>query len=286
MRYEIAQALRTGNRADNQDRIGCVQDGDNLIMVLADGMGGHAGGDIAAEILVETASDHFREAVKPIIDPHEFIRDIIHHAHDAMVHTSEDMPSRSPCTTGVVCLVQDGIAWWGHVGDSRLYILRDHRVVLQTRDHSFVEELIEKGQLSAADKASHPMRHYVTLCIGGKREPPAITLGGGDILLDGDIVLLCSDGLWGGVDDAFITERLESSNIGESLSDLAYQAEQNAYPNSDNISALALSWLGNSAPVKTSDAAAAKWQGDKQELHSAIEDVHEAITEFKDEMDK
>jgi serine/threonine protein phosphatase PrpC len=286
MRYENGHALRTGNRPDNQDRIGYVRDGSNLLMVLADGMGGHAGGDVAAEILVETACDHFREAVKPIIDPHDFIRDIIHEAHRTIVSADEDMPARSPCTTGVVCIVQGNTAWWGHVGDSRIYLLRDHAVAVKTRDHSYVEELVAKGRLKRSRQSRHPMRHYVTLCLGGRPEPPEVTLGGGNRLRDGDVVLLCSDGLWSAVDDAFIVECLQSRPIDEAVDELAYQAEHIAYPNSDNISVLAIRCHVENNAVKTTTAHTQGAKGRGRKLTAAIERLNEALTELSDEMKK
>jgi len=286
MRYETGHALRTGNRPDNQDRIGYVRDGSDLLMVLADGMGGRAGGDVAAEILVQTACDHFHEAVKPIIDPHDFIRNIIHEAHRAIVSADEDLPDRSPCTTGVLCIVQGDTAWWGHVGDSRLYILSHDKVTVQTRDHSYVEELVAKGRLSRSRQARHPMRHYITLCLGGRAEPPEVTLGGGHRLRDGNIVLLCSDGLWSAVDDAFIVERLGSRPIDAAVDELAYQAEHIAYPNSDNISVLAIRCHAGNNIVKTATTDTPGSKGRGRKLTSAIEQLNEALAELGDEMKK
>ena len=90
-------------------------------------------------------------------------------------------------------------AYWAHVGDSRVYLLRNGKIVERTRDHSHVELLLRAGRITERQAQGHPMRNYVECCIGGDPVLPEMTLSGRRSLLPGDILLLCSDGLWSGL---------------------------------------------------------------------------------------
>jgi serine/threonine protein phosphatase PrpC len=281
-----AKATRIGNRRNNQDRLAITRSDSGILLILADGMGGHADGDLAALTLVETIKQHYRDADKPVSKPKRFLEQAIRAAHDAVMQAGHrQVPPTTPCTTCVVCLVQDNTAWWAHVGDSRFYLLRDRQVECRTRDHSYVEDLFHKGEISEDEMLRHPMRNYLTECVGGKRRHPNITHGRYTQLQDGDLLLLCSDGLWGPLSDTQIIERLYRGRLSEAVSELAYQAEHVSYPSSDNISLIAVRFKQR---VRKSDekpalpAATSKMSA----LSTAIHDIRQAIEDFGHELKK
>ena len=138
------------------DRLGCWNTPESLFLVVADGMGGHAHGDVAAQITVDYLGAAYRGEAKPAIaDPDGFLFRAIGRAHAMILHQTQRQglvrdPANSPRTTVVACLVQGGYAYWSFVGDSRFYIVRDGRVLTRTRDHTPVQMLIDAGQIGRA----------------------------------------------------------------------------------------------------------------------------------------
>jgi serine/threonine protein phosphatase PrpC len=145
-----------------------------------------------------------------------------------------------------VCIVQGANAYWAHVGDSRIYLLRGGRVAERTRDHSHVELLLRAGRITEHQAQDHPMRNYVECCIGGDPALPEMSLGGRRLLQAGDVLLLCSDGLWSGLKDDQITALSENGGrtLRERLADLGARAVYNTAPFADNTTAAAVRWLG------------------------------------------
>jgi serine/threonine protein phosphatase PrpC len=146
-----------------------------------------------------------------------------------------------------VCLVQGSSAFWAHVGDSRVYHLRGGKVVDRTRDHSHVELLLRAGRITERQAQGHPMRNYVECCIGGDPMLPEMTLSGRRALQAGDLLMLCSDGLWSGVPDEQIATLSAPGGrpLREQLLALGEQAVTNSAPYADNTTAAAVRWLGN-----------------------------------------
>lgn len=168
------------------------------MMVIADGMGGHYYGEIAAQIAVQTLVESFqREATPEIRDPFMFLQRSMTNAHCAILDfTDAHNLKDSPRTTCVACVIQDNIAYWAHAGDSRLYLMRAGKVATRTRDHSRVQLLIDQGVINEAQAAVHPDRNKVYSCLGG-RQTPEIEFSRKTPLEAGDVLALCTDGLWG-----------------------------------------------------------------------------------------
>ena len=215
MRFTIYQESRPGKRPNNEDRLAHCYSRDALMMVIADGMGGHYYGEIAAQIAVQGLTEAFqREANPKIHDPFSFLNRAMLNAHRAIldfteVHKLDD----SPRTTCVACLIQDNIAYWAHAGDSRLYVIRGGKVLTRTRDHSRVQLLIDQGIITEAQAAFHPDRNKVYSCLGGRQDPD-IELSRKTPLEAGDVLALCTDGLWGLYQDdllAIANESVESA---------------------------------------------------------------------------
>ena len=209
MQFTIFQESRKGSRSLNQDRIAYTYSRDTLLLVVADGMGGHAGGEIAAQIAVRLFIERFQQEATPILkNPLTFLHETMVKAHAALgSYSAQFSMLETPRTTCVACIVQGGHAYWVHVGDSRLYLYRRGALLAHTRDHSKVQYLVDQGIIRAVDVADHPDRNKVYSCLGGMVDP-VIDLSNRTLLRDGDILVLCTDGLWGPVPSDEIGSRI------------------------------------------------------------------------------
>lgn len=176
MRFTIFQDSYIGGRKVNQDRLAYSYSKDVLMMVIADGMGGHARGEIAAEVAVNTMTNRFQQEARTTLRrPKEFLESAIHSAHRAIVAFADQHDMlECPRTTVVGCVVQNGKACWAHSGDSRLYMVRDGKLAATTVDHSRVQQLIKSGIITPAQAAVHPDRNKIYNCLGGVL-PPLVT---------------------------------------------------------------------------------------------------------------
>jgi PPM family protein phosphatase len=250
MKYTIFQDSRIGKRPYQQDRIAHWHTRDALFLVVADGMGGHANGDIAAQVAVDCLGSAFNVEAKPkIADPDMFLYRAIGRAHAMIVHQAQrqGLPD-SPRTTVVACLVQDGYAFWSFVGDSRLYLIRDGRIVTRTRDHTPVQMLIDSGRIREEAAATHPDRNKLLQCLGGPRAPRVEPTAHAR-LSQSDLVLLCSDGFWGPLTQRQLLMGILGKDMKKALPELIGLAETRAGPRCDNVSVLAIEWLDRAVPA-------------------------------------
>jgi PPM family protein phosphatase len=243
MKFALAQATRIGSRPDNEDRVGHWSTPEAALMVVADGLGGHLHGEMAAEIAVELLGAAFlREAQPRVEDPAAFLARALGAAHAAILREGQrlDLPE-TPRTVIVACLVQDGHAWWTHVGDCRLYLIREGQIVKRTRDHTVVQQLLDQGRIREEAVASHPERNRLLQCLGGYVDPsgePAQRA----CLAKGDVLLLCSDGFWGPLTQRQMIHALVSRALEVAVPELAELAELRAGLGADNVSAVAMAW--------------------------------------------
>lgn len=243
MRFTIYQESRQGGRKNNEDRTTYSYSRDALLMVVADGMGGHHYGEIAAQIAVQTLADAFQRDARPqLADPFRFLQRSLTNAHHSILdYAAQHRLRDSPRTTCVACVVQDNIAYWAHAGDSRLYLMRDGRVVAQTRDHSRIRLLVEEGIVSEADAPRHPERNKIYSCLGSPT-PPEIEFSRKTPLSHGDILLLCTDGLWGMTSGDTLAASLKGANLLQTLPMLLLETETRAGAHGDNLSVVAARW--------------------------------------------
>lgn len=241
MRFETAEISLLGDREENQDRAAVYTQNGSVFLVVADGMGGHEGGALAAETAVRALRERF-QALAPEADSEAFLREAMEAAHDAVVAAGEAVGIGSrPRTTCAACLVREGVARWAHVGDSRIYYSRAGELVTRTRDHTPVESLLQDGLISEEEIAGHPMRHYVEYCLGGVSERPLVSVSEPHPLAAGELVLICSDGLWSGIGDADIARGPdEAAALDDWLARIASRAVRMSTPYSDNTTAAAL----------------------------------------------
>jgi serine/threonine protein phosphatase PrpC len=179
MRIEYAKVSALGDRSDNQDRAAVVVANDAALMMVFDGMGGHSDGARAAETGLKVVQELFVDAPLPIFDPQGFLYMALSKAHDEVVRIGHDVAvDFRPRATCAICLVQEGGAFWAHIGDSRIYQLRNGAVLSRSRDHSHVEVLIQEGAITEEEALDHPMRNFVECCIGGDAPVPDMSITG------------------------------------------------------------------------------------------------------------
>lgn len=247
MQIEHADLSLLGHREENQDRVAIAIGEGTVFLAVVDGMGGHADGARAAEVAIRTMVGEFWEASRPLFDPEGFLHLTIGRAHEAVVALGRGLPPEiRPRATCCACIVQGSSTYWAHVGDSRIYQLRGGAIVDRTRDHSHVEVLLRSGRITEREALGHPMRNFVECCIGGDPALPEMSLSGRHTLQPGDLVLLCTDGLWSSLTDEQVASlgQPPDRSLRESLDELGARAVQAAAPFADNTTAAALRWLG------------------------------------------
>jgi serine/threonine protein phosphatase PrpC len=247
LRIEHADLSLIGDREDNQDRVTIAATDKAALLVVIDGMGGHSDGSRAADTALKSLLESFHQTPLPMFDPIGFLHMSLSRAHDdvARLGNGQSIDSR-PRATVAVCLVQEGAAYWAHVGDSRIYHIRNGKVVTRTRDHSHVELLLREGKITEEELPNHPMRNFVECCLGGDPAIPEMTISGRHVLQPGDVILLCTDGIWANLRDADIAGffRDDAQELRAWLEALGRRAVQASSPFSDNSTAAVLRWLG------------------------------------------
>jgi protein phosphatase len=234
-------------REVNQDYCGDFDDPDRnrRMLMVADGMGGHLGGEVASRMAVETAAEVFRAGGE---DPAELLRVALetanHRVHNA---ARQDMDLSGMGTTGVCLLFQGGSsAWVAHVGDSRAYRLRGGEFEQITEDHSVVGALIRMGHITEEEGRIHPQRNEILRAIG-TNEDVEVQVTRLD-LEPGDRYLLCSDGLSGLVSDAEIAEVLGRHEPQDAARTLVQMA--NLEGGNDNITVQVIEVPGEASAKK------------------------------------
>jgi serine/threonine protein phosphatase PrpC len=269
MKYTLGEHTLRGSRRINQDRIAYAERDNAVLMVLADGLGGHARGELASELLTQNVVQGFTSIRQPLIEqPSAFLALSILQAHKmikamGMAHS----PPIEPRTTCVICLVQNGYAYWAHVGDSRLYLFRNGDLIERTQDDTMIERLRQEGVLTEEEMLTHPDKSRLLKCVGGPRDP-SVSLSQETLLNPGDVLLLCTDGLWEALSQDVIVSYLKRDDLEDSVVDMLLAAEVARKGASDNISAIAFRWedsMSHELPLQAETVS----QIDRQDLKLA-----------------
>ncbi len=241
MKFSIFQISRKGTREKNEDRIGYCYTRKAGIFLLMDGMGGHPQGEVAAQLALQAISAMFQEQAKPELpDVTTFLSSALLAAHRQILrYAIENNIPDTPRTTLVVAVVQAGAATWIHCGDSRLYLVRQGELLVRTRDHS----VLERRQSAPANSQPQPhvSRNVLFTCLGSPITP-VFDLTGPVALLQGDKLMLCSDGLWENLSDADIVYHLGLKPVDKAVPDLVEKALRAAGSSGDNVTCIALEW--------------------------------------------
>jgi serine/threonine protein phosphatase PrpC len=198
-RYRISAATGThkGDRDYQQDQVavlahprvaGCV------LAVVADGMGGKTGGRKAADQVVLTAKQLFETFVPATEDALELLRRIVQETHLVIKLTAMAAEQEPHSTIALALLLPGGICYIAHVGDSRIYHYRGMQMLERTKDHSYVQDLVDKGEITEQEAGDHPMSNILLQSLGTQDEPTPTT--GMLHVAAGETVLVCTDGLW------------------------------------------------------------------------------------------
>ncbi len=202
------------------------------LAVVADGMGGYEGGQEASRIAVETVREVYDRAFHD--DPKGALLEAFAVAHERIQDYADQHPAFHGMGTTCTALVVVGTRLhFAHVGDSRLYLVRDGAISRLTRDHSYVGRLVESGIVNPKDAESHPQRHILTAALGSGMEAAADVPQEPVALHEGDTLILCTDGLWGVVGDNDLAAAVQASSPAESCAAAVRMALQRGGP--DNI---------------------------------------------------
>lgn len=241
MKFSIYQSSRKGPRAHNQDRLAYAYSRDAVLMVLADGMGGHRHGEVAARLAVRTLTEDFKKrAIDLLPHPGHYLMEQIQLIHQGLHQLKKSQHLlEAPCTTIVAAIIQQHRLYTAHVGDSRLYHFRSGRNIYHTEDHSVVQKLFRQGLLHRDEMARHPERHKIYNCLGSSHAPK-IELTPPRKLMDGDILLLCSDGLWSGLSEEQMAAMIYQHPVDIAIPKMLETAEEQNGSEGDNASAIGL----------------------------------------------
>lgn len=202
-------------RKANEDSMGTFETVNGLILVVCDGMGGHVGGEMASRIAVDTIHDYMNRSL--IGDPREAIGFAIEEANKAIIgYTGKHPELEGMGSTCVLLLIRDAKVYIGHVGDSRIYLIRDRHITQLTKDHSFVQTLVDEGKLTPEEAEHHPRKNEITNALGIADMQPATVRQEPIAPEEGDCFLLCSDGLSGMVTDKEM-EHIISRKFGNNI---------------------------------------------------------------------
>jgi serine/threonine protein phosphatase PrpC len=247
MKLDIAVLSKPGGLSRNEDACGYWTSDSACCWVLSDGAGGHAGGDVASQDVVRRVIREFTSAQR--VTP-EAVGALIQSANEGLLHEQTNQPQLRDMRATVAILMLDrlrGVACWGHLGDSRIYGFRGNRVRLQTRDHSVVQRMLDAGFGDVAMLRQHPQRSVLLAALGSDDDMQPAVSQEVEPVVDGDVFMLCSDGLWEYVEEAVMEHLLALSPSAASwLAALEAEVLARAPSGHDNYSAIAV-WVGEHA---------------------------------------
>lgn len=239
MKFSVFQVSRKGERPKNEDRMGYCYTRSSAVFILADGMGGHPEGEVAAQLALQAISTLFQKQARPELpDVPLFLSDALLTAHRHILRYAVSRATLdSPRTTIVVAVLQDGCVSWTHCGDSRLYLVREGALLTRTKDHSLLEQ-----NLMRTPGANVPNRNVLFSCLGSPTKP-VFRVAEPLTLHHADRLMLCSDGLWANVSEDDIVFELSNKQVNQAVPDLVEKALREGGANCDNVTCLALEWV-------------------------------------------
>lgn len=238
MKFSVFQVSRKGGREKNEDRMGYCYTRESGLFLLADGMGGHPEGEVAAQLALQTISALYQKEARPVVkDVTEFLSTSLMAAHHQIIrYASERGMLDTPRTTLVAAIMQGGQATWVHCGDSRLYVVRGGELLTRTRDHSYLEQ-----QNAGVIRMDRINRNILFTCLGSPTKP-VFDVTGPVPLQQGDRIMLCSDGLWSSLSDDAIVNHLTHKPVADAVPDLVEDALRKGGEHSDNVTVIAMEW--------------------------------------------
>jgi serine/threonine protein phosphatase PrpC len=234
MIWQAAKADAVGGRKEQQDRVELFEarDGSERLLVLADGMGGHSGGALAAETVIDTARSAWRKHLSEPQPAEALLCAVIEQAH-GRINAAGEAKGLSPRSTAVLLHITDQRAHWAHVGDSRIYRFRGSELIGRSHDHSVVQMLVDMGKVGEDEMATHPDQNRLTQSLGGDKAPEP-DLDSAEIAI-GDGFVLCSDGLWERITPEEMVEVLQADALSVEAKKLVKLAAKRGGAEGDNV---------------------------------------------------
>ena len=249
LELELAILSRQGGRNYNEDACGHWHSDGHLCCVVADGAGGHGGGDLASKLAVRYVIGAF--AANPRHDA-EAVRDIVLRANRTVIaeRARSAFPNMHTTLAALFFDLDDARARWGHAGDTRVYVFRNGRVATRTLDHSLVQSLVDAGHLAADAARNHAQRSELYSALGTEEDQFVSTVSEPAWLMrPGDVFLMCTDGVWEYVADATLEATLAAAPSPQAWMqalEAAVLAGAAHKPSHDNFTALTV-WISTQA---------------------------------------
>lgn len=234
MSWQFAQSMNIGRRAEQQDSVSVLEDPARhaSLLVLADGMGGQRDGSMASQSVIDVAREVFW--ARDELDPPRLLSEICQGAHRRINEHDNEGGQGASGSTCTLLYLNDAEAWFGHIGDSRLYHFHNGELIYRTVDHSVAQLMIDNGQLDEETARASKLRNQLYAHLGGKQDPELnIAASAVD---PGDLLVLCSDGLWERIDAREMHDTLHDGDLRQGVEHLVELALERNGETSDNIS--------------------------------------------------
>jgi PPM family protein phosphatase len=240
--YRITASTGThkGDREYQQDQIALISHARAagcLLGVVADGMGGRSGGRKASDQVMMTARQLFERYSPDDDDAGAMLTQLVHEAHLVIKLTAISAEQEPHSTVAAFLINPSGDCHWVHAGDSRIYHFHHNRLIRRTLDHSYVQALVDKGELTEDEANVHPQSNVLVGCLGSEENPPA-DLHVISQLRPGDVLLACTDGIWHYFSPGELGSVLSSLSPREATEFLIEKARSRARGSGDNLSLL------------------------------------------------
>jgi serine/threonine protein phosphatase PrpC len=235
-KIEAGTGQHIGDRQEQQDRVALFaapRAPGYMMAVVADGMGGKSGGALAAEQVIRTAK-HLFDDFYPGGDVRQLLENIVQEAHTVIQLTAVSSEKEPHSTFVALVITPQKEAIWAHAGDSRLYRFSGPNFAEKTRDHSYVERLVDEGKIRPEEAKHHRLSNILTNVLGSHTTPPFITIGEHRDLEASDYFLLCSDGLWHYFEDAELSAAVAANTPRQAAELLIRKARDRGAPRGDN----------------------------------------------------
>lgn len=211
MELQVSLLSKTGARRINEDACGVWSNSNAFFCVVSDGVGGHKAGDVASQLVVKEVLEWFKKYPQCSIDT---VASALRLANEKMLDGQQRNPHASNMCATVVTLAINTVsneAVWGNLGDSRLYCFRRNRIIIQTRDHSVVQSMVDAGYMSQKELRTTPARSRLIAVIGDNQNFEPLIPESMFALEEGDVFLLCTDGLWEHIEEVDMERSLEAA---------------------------------------------------------------------------
>jgi serine/threonine protein phosphatase PrpC len=251
-RLSASTGIHKGDREYQQDQVtllshprvnGCV------LAVVADGMGGRSGGRKASDQVMLTARQLFERFSPEFDDPIALLQNLVQEAHLVIKLTAISSEQEPHSTLAAFLILSNGACHWVHAGDSRVYLFHGNQLIQRTLDHSYVQALVERGELTEEEAAHHPQSNILIGCLGTEADPP-MAIYSVDKLRPGDSLLACSDGVWHYFTHVELGAVLSGLSPREATEFLIEKARQRARGGGDNLSLVVVRVEALGAPPK------------------------------------